>query len=233
MSLRPAEFVVLTFTLALTVAAAVFLLAGTLTAIIAATAVVVGLRTWISLKASSRSEAFTEQLGQTVQLLAGSLRSGHALPQAVEVVAREAQSPTSDEFRRLVAELRLGRDMAYSFQAMSDRVRSQDFEWVVRAIEIHRQVGGNLAEVLDNIQVTIRDRNYVRRQFQSLSAEGRYSAYVLIALPFVVVAALLAINPDYIDVLFQKGAGRLLLVGAAANIAVGAIWVKALLRVKF
>ena len=233
LALRPAEFVVLVGAVAFVAAAVTGLSSGPIGAAAAAAVVIIAARSWLSYKATRRSEAFTEQLTQTVQLLAGSLRAGHALPQAVEVLAREADSPTCDEFQRLVAELRLGRDMAHSLQAMSERVRSQDFEWVVRAIEIHRGVGGNLAEVLDNIQVTIRDRNYVRRQFKSLSAEGRYSAYLLISLPFLVVAALLVTTPDYINKIFESGNGRLLGIGALVNLAIGSAWLKSILRVRF
>ncbi|NNE72758.1 MAG: VWA domain-containing protein [Acidimicrobiales bacterium] len=232
-ALRPAEFVVLAAVFASIGGLLGFLFAGPVAALLFAGLILFGSRMWVSFKISRRRRMFEEQLGSTVQLLAGSLRAGYAVPQAAETVANEAESPTADEFHRLVTEHRLGRDFSESMNAMADRVESQDFRWVVQAIAIHREVGGDLAEVLDNVGATIRDREFIRRQFQAMSAEGRYSAYLILSLPFVVLAVLSVGNPEYIDVLFNSARGFITLTVAGTLMFVGGSWLFRLIRPQF
>ena len=149
----------------------------------------------LTVRADRRRARFSDQLGDTLQLLAGSLRAGYGLLQAIDAVAQEAEEPTRQEFRRLVIETRLGRDLTDALHSMADRVGGEDFEWVVQAIEIHREVGGDLAEVLDTVAGTIRERNQLHRQVKALSAEGRLSAYVLMAAARVLVLVLAAAQP--------------------------------------
>ncbi len=231
--LRPAEFVVMIAVIAVGAAMVGILFASLLFAIVLPLIVVIGARATVSHFATRRSQQFEEQLPSTLQLLAGSLRAGYALPQAAELIGREAASPTADEFHRLTTEHRLGRDFGESLRAMADRVNVADFDWVVQAIEIHREVGGDLAEVLDNVNSTIRDRNYIRRQFAALSAEGRYSAYLIVALPFFVLLATSVLNPDYSEVLFAETRGRMILVVAGLCIVVGSLWMKRLIKVRY
>ena len=184
----------------------------------------------IGLVAQRRRSRFADQLPGTLQMLAGSLRGGHALAQAVDTVAREAESPTSDEFRRLTIEARLGRDFRGALDAMAHRVRSTDFEWVVQAIDIQREVGGDLAEILDAVGTTIHDRNRVRRQVHALSAEGRLSAWVLMVLPFAMAAIMLVTNRSYISTLWSSSVGVLLMVAGGALLAVGALWLRCIVK---
>jgi tight adherence protein B len=186
----------------------------------------------VSRRTSKRREQFADQLGDTLQLMAGSLRVGHGLMQAVDAVAREADSPTADEFRRLTSEVRLGRDLGEALEAVGERVASEDFEWVVQAILIHREVGGDLAEVLDRVAETIRDRNKLRRQVKALSAEGRISAVILILLPFGVAAAIAALNRDYFEELLHGGGLVLLTIGGVL-MAAGALWLRRIVRPEF
>ena len=116
--------------------------------------------------------------------MASSLRAGHSLLRAMDAVSQEADAPTSEEFARLVNETRVGRDLAEALDEIAERTASEDFAWVAQAIAIHREVGGNLAEVLDAVGHTIRERNAIRRQVKALSAEGKLSAIVLMSLPF-------------------------------------------------
>ena len=184
-------------------------------------------------QADGRRESFADQLEGTLQLMAGSLRAGYGLMQAVNTVAVEAPAPTSDEFSRIIVETRLGRDLIDALHAMSDRVGNEDFRWVAQAIDIQRSVGGDLARVLDNVAETIRDRNQIRRQIRALSAEGRISAYLLIGLPFVITAFIIALAPDFLDPLFETAAGKVALLIGATLMLLGVLWIRRIIRLVF
>jgi tight adherence protein B len=153
--------------------------------------------------------------------------------QALDAVARESEAPTSDEFHRVVVETRLGRDVADAIESMAERVGSEDFDWVVQAIAIHRQVGGDLAQVLDNVYATIRDRNRIRRQVRALSAEGRLSAIILFVMPFAMLAVISVLNPGYVEELTNSSVGITMLIVAGALLAVGGLWLKRIVRLVF
>ena len=233
MDLRASEFIVMVLAIAIAVAMMVFLFQGVLLALLAFIGTIVVARWRVRRKGRKRSEAFVDQLPATLQLIAGALRAGYALPQAAETVAAETISPTSDEFHRLVTEHRLGRDFSDALAAMDQRLQVEDFSWVVQALEIHRQVGGDLAEVLENVTRTMRDRSFIRRQFAALSAEGRYSAYLIVSLPFVVVGAMAVLNPEYIGKLFEGPRGFFVVLLALTLMGIGSLWMKALMKVKF
>lgn len=180
--------------------------------------------------ATRRRGKFRDQLPETLQILAGSLRAGHGLAQGIETVARETDSPTAEEFRRLTVEARLGRDFVEALGALSDRMGSEDFEWMVQAVEINREVGGDLAEVLDTVAATIRDRARIRRQVSALSAEGRMSAWVLMILPFGLGAVMAVTNRDYLRPLFHTSTGFKLLAVGAALLAVGGAWLRKIVK---
>ena len=159
-------------------------------------------------RAGRRQAAFADQLDDSLQLMAGSLRAGHSLLRAVDAVSQDAVSPTSEEFARIVNETRVGRDLSDSLDEVAERMGSDDFTWVAQAIAIHREVGGNLAEVLDAVGHTIRERNQIRRQVKALSAEGKLSAIVLGALPFAIIGFISMTNPAYLAK-FTAELGRL------------------------
>ena len=184
-------------------------------------------------RAERRLAKFDSQLERTLPLMAGSLRAGYGIMQALDVVARESESPTAEEFRRLVMESRLGRDLGESLDAMAERVKSEDFNFVVQAIEIHREVGGDLAEVLDHVADTIRDRNRVRGQVRALSAEGRLSAGILFALPFVMCVVIQILNPVYFKELTSHTVGQVMLVFGLGLLIVGGLWMRRLVRLVF
>jgi tight adherence protein B len=184
-------------------------------------------------QAEKRRENFADQLEGTLQLMAGSLRAGYGLMQAVNTVALEAPSPTSEEFNRIVVETRLGRDLVDSLRALSERVGGDDFKWVTQAIDIQRSVGGDLARTLDNVAETIRDRNQIRRQIKALSAEGRISAYVLIALPIVVTSLIVVVAPGFLDPLVSTTAGRAALFLGVVLLVVGSIWIRRIIKLVF
>lgn len=195
----------------------------------------VPLATWmvIGIRTERRRTAFTLQLDETAQMLAGSLRSGYSFAQAMAAVGREAASPTSEEFVRITNELRVGRPMLDTLEATATRMRSEDFSWIGQAVAINREVGGNLADVLDGVSVTIRERAQLRRQVQALSSEGRLSAIVLIVLPFVVALLIGVTNPTYIGVLFTNPLGWLIIALAVILLIVGSLWLRAVVRITY
>jgi tight adherence protein B len=230
--LRPGEFVVLAASAGVGGFALGFVLHGVLIGLLLALVSGFGARLVVPVLADRRQAKFADQLGDTLQLLSGSLRAGYGLMQAVDSVAREADAPASEEFGRLVVETRLGRDMTDALAAMADRMESPDFEWVTQAMEIHREVGGDLAEVLDTVGETIRERNKLRRQVKALTAEGRMSAWVLLALPFGVAILMYFLNRPYISELWSNGLlGYLLLGTAGVMMTAGMFWMTKLVKI--
>jgi tight adherence protein B len=232
-NMRPGEFLVL-------VASAAFgglvlggLFGGPVIGIVLAGAVVAAAPVILNTRVGRRRNKFEAQLVQTLPLMAGSLRAGFGIMQSLDAVARESESPTAEEFSRIVMESRLGRDLGDSMRALADRVGSDDFEFVVEAIDIQREVGGDLAEVLDNVAGTIRDRGQIRRQIQTLTAEGRFSAVILLALPIIMFLGLRALNPGYLDELTNSTIGKVMLGAAIALMTVGAIWIRRVVRLVF
>jgi len=190
-------------------------------------------RLWVSRAALRRHSAFGDQLEGTLQLMASTLRAGYGLSQAVATVAEEAPSPTREEFARIVVETRIGRDLAGSLRALAERMKNEDFGWIADAMAIQQEVGGNLAEILDAVGGTIRDRNQIRRQVHALSAEGRMSAVVLIALPIGLALMISVINPGYLDALFVTGGGRVLLLVGVVLMTLGVFWIRRLVKIRF
>jgi tight adherence protein B len=198
-------------------------------------ALVVMLVAWLILevKRHRRQSALQTQLGPTLQMLAGSLRTGYSLAQATDVVAREADTPMSIEFGRIATENQLGRDLPSAYVDAAVRAGSGDFLWAADAIEINQTVGGDLAELLDNVAGTIRSRESIRRQVKTLTAEGRISALILGALPFVVFAWLLTFNREYAEKMFTTSSGRSVLVLAGILMAVGLTWLFRITKLRY
>lgn len=208
-------------------------LSGPLVGLLLALLAPVGAYTLLQVLAARRRAAFADQLDDSLQLMASSLRAGHSLLQALASVAREAEQPTSEEFARIINETRVGRDLAPALEETAGRMGSQDFVWVTQAIAINREVGGNLAEVLDGVGHTIRERNQIRRQVAALSAEGKLSAYVLMALPFGIGGFLFVSNPSYILTLTQSPLGWAMIVAGIVMLTVGGFWLSRVVRIKF
>jgi tight adherence protein B len=178
-----------------------------------------------------RDRKLREQLPDVLTVMASSLRAGHSFLQALDTVAKEVDEPAATEFNRVVAEIRLGRPAEEALGAMADRVGSEDFKWAVLAINIQREVGGNLAEILDTVADTIRDRARIRRDVDTLTTEGRLSAYVLIAMPFVIALYLAAVNPDYLSLLFTTGVGMVMIGVASCLMIVGIYWMRKIVKI--
>ncbi|WP_353815990.1 type II secretion system F family protein [Agromyces sp. SYSU T00266] len=184
-------------------------------------------------RTARRRARFADQVDDTVQLMAGGLRAGHGLSRTVAAVANDAEAPTSEELARVVNETRLGRNLADSMAVTAQRMHSPDFEWVSQAIAINQETGGNLAEVLDQVGKTIRQRNEIRRQVRALSAEGRLSAVVLVTLPIAVFLFLALVQPNYVTVFFTNPIGIIALIVAVLLLILGAVWVSFAVKVKF
>jgi tight adherence protein B len=180
-----------------------------------------------------RRRQFADQLGDTLVLLSSSLRAGYGIVQAVDAVARESDDPMASEMGRVVTESRLGRDLSDALRGVVQRTGSDDFEWVVEAIEIHREVGGDLTEVLDHVGETIRARTRLARLVRSLSAEGRMSAIVLCSLPFAIGAFIGVTNPDYLEPLFDTTSGKVMLLVAGGLLLAGGLWLRKIVKPEF
>jgi tight adherence protein B len=130
-----------------------------------------------------------------------------------------------------VAEIRLGRPIDDALIAMAERIGSEDLKWAVIAINVQRQVGGNLAEVLDIVANTVRERAYIRRQVQVLSADGRLSVGILTALPFGMVLYISVVNPEYIKPMFTTAPGLALLVAGGVLLAIGVVVMRRIIKI--
>jgi tight adherence protein B len=210
-----------------------FLLGGVPLAAVLAVLVPLGTKAVLGLRRRRRQAAFADQLDDSLQLMASSLRAGHSLLRAVDAVSTEAAAPTSEEFSRIVNETRVGRDLGDALDEVAERTASDDFRWVAQAIAIHREVGGNLAEVLDTVGHTIRERNAIRRQVKALSAEGKLSAAVLMALPFGIVAFLAATNPAYLSGFTEGLPGYVMTAAVVVLLVIGALWLKKTVTIRF
>jgi tight adherence protein B len=173
-----------------------------------------------------RADKLREQLPDVLTIMASSLRAGHSFLQSLDTTAKEISQPAASEFQRVVAEIRLGRPAEDSLEALAERVGSADFKWAVLAVNIQREVGGNLAEILDTVADTLRERATLRRQIGVLTAEGRLSAWVLALLPLGIGIYMGAVNPSYIGKLFTTTVGLVMVITAVALLGVGVLWMR-------
>jgi tight adherence protein B len=233
MAVRPGEFIVLAITSSFVSFVVAMLVAGPIIGAVLGVLVLLGFRFSVSVLADRRRSKFGSQLGDTLQLLSGSLRAGYGMLQALDAVARDADSPTAEEFGRVVIETRLGRNVSESLHSLARRMGNEDFEWVVQAIDIHREVGGDLTEVLDTVAATIRDRDRLRRQIRALSAEGRLSAAILFGLPFAMFLVINFMNPEYMAEMTGSTIGRIMLGFGALLLLGGGLWLKKIVKLEF
>lgn len=231
-AIRPAEFVVVALCGAVTVGAVFWWLGGPLLGLLGIPLTILGARSYVSIRVSRRRAAFEQQLPDVLQLITNALQSGFALPQALDAVAHQAAEPARSEFERVNFETRVGLDLGDSLRALSIRMQSETFGWVVSALEVNREVGGELAKVLAGLASTVRERQALNRQIRTLTAEGRVSAYVLLALPFIVGLVALLISPEYFEPM-RESPGPQILVACGVMLAVGWIWMRSMIRTDF
>ena len=231
-SLKPAEWLLLHAAIALGAGLAGLVLGGGVVMVMALIAGTLVPWWWLKRKHSKRQAAFNAQLAETLTLMAGGLSAGLSLPQAVDTVVREGHQPMAGELGRALVEQRLGIPIEETLENVAERMESEDFSWVVMAIRIQREVGGNLAELLNTVSDTLRDREYLRRQVRVLSAEGRFSGYVLTALPIALFCYMLAFKRDFIEPMFTTGTGYLMLGIAVCMLVAGGFVMSKLTKIK-
>ena len=232
--LAPADFLVLVAVGAVVAALFGLVLAGPILGLLLLVMSPVMAKKVLDFLVGRRQKAFADQLDNTLQLFAGSLRAGHSLLRAVDAVARESESPTSEELARVVNETRIGRDLDDAMEMTAERMKSEDFSWVAQAIGIHREVGGDLAEVLDRVGATIRERNQIRRQVAALSAEGKMSAYILMALPVLIAVVLSVMATEFIVKFVTTGIyGYGMIAVSLVMFTIGGLWMKKIVSFKF
>jgi tight adherence protein B len=188
---------------------------------------------FLSVKTAQRLKKFHEQLPDALQLISGSLKAGYSFNQALSMVVDESRPPLSEEFRMMLSEMRMGIMERKALENLSDRIRSEYFDWTVMAINVQREVGGNLSEVLGTISDTIRERDRVMNHIKALTSEGKLSAIILIALPIVVGLMLAFINREYVSLLFTTRIGILMLAGAGVMMIIGVVWILKIIEIKY
>ena len=187
---------------------------------------------WLRRKHSKRLAAFGAQLAETLSLVAGGLSAGLSVAQAIDTVVREGQEPMAGELRRALSEHRLGVGIEEALDSVGERMGSDDFAWVVMAIRIQREVGGNLAELLTTVSETLREREFLRRQVRTLSAEGRLSAWILGCLPVGMFVFLLLTRGEFVRPLYTTGVGLVLLALAGLLLSLGSFTMSRMVKVE-
>lgn len=205
---------------------------GPLIGLVAAGTLLVAPIAVLERRRSRRLQQFARMLPGTLSLLAGSLRAGFSLMQGLEAVAQESSDPMRRELQRVFTEVRLGRTVEDALGDVADRMASTDLAWTVMAITIQREVGGNLALLLDTVADTMQQRERLRREVRALTAEGRLSAVILTLFPPGIALALAILNPGYLEILLDHTIGIIAIVAAVAANIVGWIWLRRVIDVE-
>ncbi len=188
--------------------------------------------TWLNMRRNRRMKRLANQLPDVFEIMSQALRAGHSLASALQVVHEQLPDPVGTEFGRVFHEQNLGIKIEDALLSMADRVDSMDVRFFVTAVLIQRQTGGDLAEVLDNIGSVIRGRLELLGMVQSLTAEGRMSGYVLFALPFLVFAAVMGLNPNYGHELLDEPSGKIMLMIALGMQLMGLAMIRWIVNIK-
>lgn len=186
----------------------------------------------LNIRISKRRKAFTNQMGDMLNMVANALRSGFSFIQAFELVAKEMNDPVRGEVNKVVREIGVGVSLEKALENMNKRICSPEFDLVVTAVIIQRQVGGNMAQILDNISNTINERIRMRREVMALTAQGRASGVVLAALPFGAAFLLSVINPGYLDPLIDTGTGRMAIAGGMVMEIIGWLCIEKIVNIE-
>lgn len=188
---------------------------------------------FLRIKTSQRLRKFHEQLPDTLQLISGFLKAGYSFNQALDMIVDESRPPISDEFRRILSEIRMGLPEREALENISKRINSEYFSGTVMAINVQREVGGNLAEVMEIISDNIRERDRVMNRIKALTSEGRLSAIILIILPIAVGLMMIVLNRGYISLLVTTKPGLMMLLAAGVMMIAGIIWIIKIVQIKY
>ena len=184
-------------------------------------------------KANARRKRFEDQLGDTLTAVASSLRAGQSFQQAMSTISLDGPEPIAKEFQRVETEVRLGRPADEALQSMADRLGSRNFEFVVLAVNIQRQVGGSLSEILDMVADTVRGRVQFARKVRALTAMGRASAYVLVGMPFALALMIFFVDPGYLRPLWATSTGHLMVIIGLISMAFGGLVTRKIVNFKY
>lgn len=229
------EYVLLTGVAALVLAALLGMILGAPGIALGVVAGALGGYANVEFQLARTRTKFANQLDEALQVMAGSLRAGYSLMQALSSLAGEdGEAPGRDEFARAINQSRLGRSISECLDETAVRMKSDDFGWVSQAIAINREVGGNLASVLDGVATTIRERGRLRRQVKALAAEGKMSAYILGSLPFVIAVIVSFMSPGYLGVFFTSGIlGYIFIAVGVVMLITGLVIMNKMIAIKF
>ncbi|MEV7395506.1 type II secretion system F family protein [Aeromicrobium sp. NPDC092404] len=186
----------------------------------------------LKVRAGRRRKEFAKQLDNTLRIIASALRAGQSLPVALNSVAADAAPPMSEEITRIINENRLGRDLVVAMLDAAERNGSEDFRWFAEAVEVQRDSGGNLNDIIDTVAETIRGRAEIREKIRAYAAEGKASCYVLMALPIALGLTYSLMNPGYMDPLVKTTVGVLLLILSGILYTVSWFWMRAIIAIK-
>ena len=187
---------------------------------------------WVGSKKKSRTTKLNAQLVDMLGLVSNSLKSGYGLMQSFEFASRQMDPPLALEIRRMLREANLGLSAEDALNALGDRVDSKDLDMVLTAINIQRTVGGNLAEILDQVAFTMRERERISGELATLTSQQRMTGIVIGALPVLMLAVFMAMNPPYMSLLFTELAGRLMLVGAISLELLGFFTIRRIMAIE-
>jgi tight adherence protein B len=229
---RGAELVFYVPVAALLIFLLVAVIAGPVAGLIGAGVVLAVPYLFVSNRQRSRQRAFERQLPETLTLLASSLRAGFSLMQGLETVAQEIGPPMRRELQRVFTEVRLGRGVEDALGDAADRLGSRDLAWSVMAIKIQRDVGGNLATLLDTVADTMLKRERIRQEIQVLTAEGRASAVILSLMPPLAALGVWLLQPGYVKGLFDHTIGVIAVVAAVALNIIGWFWLRRIMDIE-
>jgi tight adherence protein B len=183
-------------------------------------------------KRSARIYRFEEHFPEALDLLSRAVRAGHAFSAGMKMVADELDDPVGPEFRKAFDEQNYGLPLKESLNGMADRIPLLDVKFFATAVLIQRETGGNLAEILDNLANVVRERFKIRRQVRVHTAHGRFTGYVLMALPAFLAVALMFINPEHMNLLFEERIGQLMILACIVMQAIGFIWIKQIVKIE-
>jgi tight adherence protein B len=187
---------------------------------------------YVRRKRTKRLNAFEEFLPESIDLVGRALRAGHPLSAGFKMAADDGPEPVAGEFRRVFEEQRFGLPLQDSLLSLADRINLVDVRILVTAILIQREVGGNLAEILDNLSSVVRARFTIRRQIRVFTAQGRMTGYLLSALPIIIFSILYMLNPQYMSILFTDPIGKILIVVAITMQLLGFLWIRKIIKIE-
>jgi tight adherence protein B len=230
--LRPPEALFLYMTIIVFGFVVSVLFFGPIVALVVTIFAIIGPVLYLELRRKRRLRRFETQLPDVLNLLSGSMRAGFSFAQGLEAVAEEASEPSKRELQRAYAESRLGRPIEDALEDSATRMHSIDLMWAVMAIRIQREVGGNLAELLDTVASTMTERERLRHEVLALTAEGRMSAWVLGIFPPAFAVILYMIQPSYMSTLFEDPLGVIAVVASAVMAFFGFLWLRKIMAIE-